>query len=231
MADRGRGTTRHSGRPARVMLVDDHPIVRQGLASLIAAEPDLEVCAQAPDESSAWQLLARTRPDVVVVDLALKEGSGIELIRRIKAEYPETGILVVSMHDEMYLVERAFRAGAWGYVTKHEASDSVLQALRNLLDGQIYLSPSVSPSLLRRLMSGGASAEPSLLSTLSDREMQVFMMIGSGLEAQEIADRLHLSVKTIESYQAHIKTKLNLKNSRRLVQFAIHWNLTQQGER
>jgi DNA-binding NarL/FixJ family response regulator len=210
-------------RPARILLVDDHPLVRQGLASLISAEPDLEVCGEASGEPAAWNLLLNHSPDLVIIDLTLEKGSGIDLIRRIRSEYPDIALLVVSLHDEVYFIERALRAGAWGYLTKQEALDKVLVAIRQLLSGQVYLSDRLSPGLLRRLMSGARDEGDSTLSALSDREMQVFLMIGSGLGAQEIADKLQLSVKTIETYQAHVKEKLNLKGSRQLVQYAVRW--------
>jgi DNA-binding NarL/FixJ family response regulator len=224
----GDGERQGAGSPARILLVDDHQIVRQGLASLIAQEPDLEVCGEAADESSAWKLVSTLKPDVVIVDLTLERGSGIDLIRRIRADHPDVAILVLSMHHEIFFIERALRAGAWGYLTKQEASDNVLQAIRRLLNGQVYLSDRLSPVLLRRLMSGTPDAGDPILSSLSDREMQVFMMIGAGHGTQEIADKLQLSVKTIETYHAHLKEKLNLKGIRQLVQYAVRWTVSRQ---
>ncbi len=217
---------RPAGTRAQVLLVDDHPIVCQGLAALIDAQPDLLVCGQAADEPGAWEQIRTRRPDVVVVDLSLKKGSGIDLIKRLRAEYPQIAALVLSMHDESYYVERALRAGAWGYLTKGEASDKVLIAIRALLEGKVYLSDRLSPTLLKKLLSGepGDGAD-SPVGCLSDRELEVFLLIGAGLGAQEIAAKLHLSIKTIETYQAHIKGKLNLRDTRKLVQFAIRWAL------
>jgi len=212
------------GRRSKVLLVDDHPIVREGLARLIRQEPDLEVCGEAPDEPAAWALIIAHSPEVVVVDLSLRSGDGLELIKRIRGEFPKIAILVLSMHDELYFIERSLRAGAWGYLTKQEASDKVLTAIRTVLGGQIFVGDRLSPALLKRLLDGGAE-EDSIIGHLSDRELQVFQLIGSGHGTQEIAAALHLSVKTIETYQAHIREKLNLKDSRKLVQFAVRWTV------
>jgi len=212
---------------AQVLLVDDHPIVCQGLAALIDEQPDLRVCGQAADEPGAWEQIRTHRPDIVVADLSLRKGSGIDLIKRVRGEYPQMAVLVLSMHDESYYVERALRAGAWGYLTKGEASDKVLVAIRALLEGKIYLSDRLSPTLLKKLLSGATDdGGDSPVGRLSDRELEVFLFIGSGMGGQEIASKLHLSIKTIETYQAHIKEKLSLKDTRKLVQFAIRWALT-----
>jgi len=225
-ADRSRMTTR-----TKVLLVDDHPIVRQGLARLIAQEPDLEVCGEAADEGTAWSQVGAHEPGLVLVDLSLKTGNGLELIKRIRSGYPEMPILVISMHDEVFYVERALRAGASGYLTKEEAGDNVLLAIRKILEGEIYLSDRLSPTIIKRLLSGNGGAEESPISRLSDRELEVFQLIGQGLAAQEIADRLHLSFKTIETYQAHIKEKLGLRDIRKLVQYAVRWAMEHQEPR
>jgi DNA-binding NarL/FixJ family response regulator len=209
----------------KVLLVDDHPIVREGLARLIVQEDDLEVCGEAADENTAWSLVTAHEPGMVLVDLSLKTGNGLELIKRIRGAYAEMPILVISMHDEIFYVERALRAGASGYLTKEEAGDNVLVAIRKLLNGDIYLSERLSPTIIRRLLSGSGGSEDSPISRLSDRELEVFQMIGQGLAAQEIADRLHLSFKTIETYQAHIKEKLGLRDIRKLVQYAVRWEM------
>jgi len=222
------GTTAvRSGQTFRIALVDDHPIVREGLARLIQQEPDLSVCAEASDEPAAWDAITKHQPDLVIVDLSLRSGDGIDLIKRIRGTYPKIAVLVLSMYDESHYVERALRAGAWGYLTKLEASDKVLVAIRRLLSGAFYISDRLSPNFLKRLLSTPGK-EDSIISDLSDREWQVFRLIGSGHGVQEMAADLHLSVKTIETYQAHIKEKLNLKNTRKLVQFAIRWALTQE---
>jgi DNA-binding NarL/FixJ family response regulator len=208
-----------------VLIVDDHPIVRQGLAQLIMQEPDLHVCGEAEDEATALGLVARLSPQLVIVDLSLKSGDGLDLIKALRTNYPAIPVLVLSMHDEIHFVERALRAGALGYLTKQEASTKILPAIRQVLGGAIFLSDQVSPSLLKRLLSGEADEEEPVLALLSNRELQVFRLIGEGFGTQEIAAKLNLSVKTIETYQAHIKDKLDLRDSRKLVQFAIRWTL------
>jgi len=211
-----------------VVLVDDHPIVRQGLAQLLRQEPDLHVCGEAEDEESALRLVRELSPQLVIVDLSLKAGDGINLIRMLKAERPAVPILVLSMHDEIHYIERALRAGALGYLTKQEASMKILPAIRQVLRGEIFLSDHVSPNLVKRLLSGEAAEGEPVVARLSNRELQVFRLIGEGLGTQEIATRLSLSVKTIETYQAHIKDKLLLPDSRKLVQFAVRWTISNQ---
>jgi DNA-binding NarL/FixJ family response regulator len=211
-----------------VVLVDDHPIVRQGLAQLLGQEPDLRVCGEAEDEAAALRLVAELSPQLVIVDLSLKSGDGIDLIKNLRAGHPSIPILVLSMHDESHFVERALRAGALGYLTKQEASTKILPAIRQVLRGEIFLGDQVSPRLVKRLLSGEPGEDEPIVGCLSDRELQVFRLIGDGLGTQEIADRLNLSIKTIETYQAHIKDKLNLRDSRKLVQFAIRWALENQ---
>lgn len=213
-----------------VVIVDDHPVVRQGLAQLLMQEPDLHVCGEAEDESTAVRLVAETKPQLVIVDLSLKSGDGIDLIKALRFAHPGLPILVLSMHDEIHYVERALRAGALGYLTKQEASTKVLAAVRHVLQGEIFLSDRVSPSLLKRLLSGDSHEREPVVGRLSEREMQVFRLIGDGLSTQEIADRLSLGAKTIETYQANIKGKLELRDSRKLVQFAIRWTLAQESK-
>ena len=210
-----------------VVIVDDHPIVRQGLAQLLMQEQDLHVCGEAEDESTAVRLVTDMQPQLVIVDVSLKSGNGIGLIKVLRSAHPDLPILVLSMHDEIHYVERALRAGALGYLTKQEASTKVLAAVRQVLRGEIFLSDQMSPSLLKRLLSGPADEREPVDGRLSDREMQVFRLIGDGLGTQEIAGRLNLSAKTIETYQAHIKDKLELRDSRKLVQFAVRWALEQ----
>ena len=210
-------------KPTRVLLVDDHPIVRQGLARLISHEADLDVCGEAGDVPSAIQAVNDLKPDVVVADLSLKEGSGIDLIKTLGTQSSEIPILVLTMHEESFYAERALRAGARGYLTKQEASDKILTAIRQVVRGDIYVSERLSPKLLKRLISGAPDEEDPLVSRLSDRELQVFLMIGEGHGTQQIASQLNLSVKTIETYRAHLKEKLDLRDARELVQYAIRW--------
>lgn len=216
----------------RIVLADDHPLVRQGLAQLLAREPDLHVCGEAEDEATAVRLVAEQAPDLVIVDLSLKNGSGLDLIKTLHETHPDVAILVLSMHDEVHHVERSLRAGALGYLTKQEAGDKVLTAIRHVLRGEMYLSDGVSPNLIRKLLAGPPQGREPVAGRLSEREIQVFRLIGQGLGTQEIATHLGLSVKTIETYQAHIKDKLELRDSRKLIQSAVRWVLSQDaGER
>jgi DNA-binding NarL/FixJ family response regulator len=208
----------------RVMIVDDHPIVRRGLADVIACQPDLEVCGEAAGVADAVDEVGRTRPDVVVIDLALKDGHGIELIEQIKARDEHAKMLVSSMHDETLFAERALRAGAMGYVSKQEPTENLLEAIRHVLRGEIYLSSRMTGRLLRHLRDGGVvGADP--IAGLSDREIQVFEMIGQGLTTRQIARNLGLSPKTVETHRQKVKDKLNLKNSAELNRRAVQWVL------
>jgi DNA-binding NarL/FixJ family response regulator len=208
----------------RVLLVDDHPIVCEGLAQKINGEPDLMVCGQARDAHAALEAIEKLRPDIAVVDIALGDTSGIELIKDIKVRHPKLPTLVLSMHDEALYAERSLHAGAKGYVMKQEEPEVLLRAIRQILCGQIYLSEKVKDAIVNRL--GGNLPEgeiTTLAQQLSDRELQVFQLIGDGYATHEIADRLHLSVKTVASHRENIKKKLNVKTIEELSRFAIHW--------
>ena len=205
----------------KILLVDDHPILRQGLALLINQEKDLEVCGQFEDAGKALDAVNNLKPDAAIVDISLKGSSGIELLKNIKVQFPKLLVLVLSMHDESLYAERALRAGASGYIMKQEATDQVLVALRKVLNGEIYLSEKMSSKLMHQLVSGRATDAGSLMERLSDRELEIFGLIGEGRGTRQIAEQLHLSVKTIESHRAHIKEKLNLKNATELVHRAI----------
>lgn len=215
-------------RRARIVLVDDHPIVRHGLAQVISREPDMEVCGEASNAGEAIQLIAASLPDLVVVDLTLQDGDGIELIKDIKARHEPIKMLVSSMHDETLYAERALRAGAAGYINKAASREQVTGAIRQVLRGKIYLSDSVSNRLLQRVVDRGDDVTQSPVEKLSDRELAVFDMIGQGLSTRQIAERLHLSVKTIETYREHIKSKLNLAKSSELIRHAVRWQLEQK---
>ena len=214
---------------ARVMLVDDHPIVRQGLANLIEDEEDLTVCAQVESAEGALAAMETSRPDVIVIDVALGERSGLELVKDVRARWPEMPMLVLSMHDELLYAERSLRAGARGYIMKQEATEKVMEGIRKVLDGELYVSERMAARLMSRAVSdrGGASSGEKLnpLSRLSDRELEVFTMIGHGLGTREIAQRLILSIKTVEAHREHIKEKLNLKNGNELMRFAVQYTL------
>lgn len=207
----------------RVLLIDDHPILRRGLGQLINHEADMTVCGEAEDAPKAFELVGTLRPDVAVVDISLKSGNGIEFIKNVKARYPELPILVLSMHDESLYAERALRAGGLGYIMKEEAIEQVLVAIRRVLTGEIFLSDKMKSKMLQQLANGRTKAIVSPIEHLTDRELEVFRLIGEGHSTRQIAGELHLSVRTVEAYREYIKAKLNLKNSTELVQHAFHW--------
>lgn len=210
----------------RVLLVDDHPVMRRGLKQVINAEEDLEVCGEAGDLIEAVQQVASLTPDLVVIDISLGDGgNGIELIKEIKAQFPEMGMLVASMHDESLFAERVLRAGARGYISKDEPAEALIKALRNVLAGQIALSPGMTERLLFQMATNGKEPSRSPIEKLSDRELEVFEMIGHGLSTKQIAAKLELSPKTIETYREHIKTKLNLDHGSELSRHAVQWVL------
>jgi DNA-binding NarL/FixJ family response regulator len=206
----------------RVFLVDDHPIVRHGMAQLVAAEADLAVCGDAADAASALEAIAAADPGVIILDVSLGATSGIDLIRELKQRAPHAAVLVVSMHDEELYAERALRAGASGYVMKHEATQSILRAIRSVAAGGVFVSEAVSARLLGRWAAGGAS-DASPLGKLSNRELHVLELIGRGMGTRAIAEQLQVSVKTVESYRARLKDKMNLRSGTELTRFAVHW--------
>ncbi len=212
----------------KVFVVDDHPIVRQGLAQMVNREDDLMVCGEAEDASTVLQAIVSVKPDILIVDISLNGPDGLELLKNIRTRYPSLPVLILSMHDESIYAERALRAGANGYIMKHEAAEKVLGAVRQILNRETYVSDRVASKILQRYISGSDSPKSSPLSDLSDRELEVFRLIGIGHSTRMIAEELHLSVKTVESYQAHIKDKLSLKNGRELVQHAIQWALSEK---
>ena len=211
------------GRTARVFLVDDHPIVREGLSQLIDRDPRLQVCGDAPSPASAMRLIRDTRPDVVVTDLYFPQGSGLDLIKEIRAAFPQLPVLVLSVRDESIYAESALHAGAGGYVMKDEAGERIRDAIHKVLDGEVYLSETISRGILHKFVhrSPGAAASPA--QSLSDRELQVFEMIGQGLGISDIARALHLSPKTIETHRSKIKVKLDLNDATELRRQAIQW--------
>lgn len=207
----------------RILIVEDHPIMRSGLVQLITTEKDLVVVGQFEEAGSAFGSIEKLQPDVAIIDLSLKASSGLELVKSIKAAYPKLIMLVLSMYDETIYAERVLRAGAAGYVMKQEATDRVLVALRKVLAGGIYLSERMSSKFMHQLVGGGIKNANggSLIERLSDRELEVFGLIGEGRGTRQIAEQLHLSVKTVESHRAHIKEKLNLRSATELVHRAI----------
>jgi DNA-binding NarL/FixJ family response regulator len=211
----------HSMRERRVFIADDHPIVRQGLAQLIEHEPDLTVCGEAASVAEAQASLTQIRPDVVIVDLSLHDSDGLELIKDIRAAHGQLPVLVLSMHDEKIYAERLLSAGANGYIMKQAPADQLLVALRRVLAGGIYVSEQVGASMIERFAVGGLRRNADPIERLSNRELQVLNLIGRGRSTREIADQLHLSIKTVESHRQRIKKKLNLSTSPQLVQFAV----------
>lgn len=215
--------------PANVLIVDDHAFLRRGLAQIIDDLPEVTVCGEAGGVSETLEQIRRTQPDIVVVDISLADGNGLELTREIKSNWPDIKILVSSMHDEALMAERALRAGALGYVSKSDDVDAFITALRRVRDGQVYLSPRMTDRLLTRVVAGGAEPSRSPLEKLSDRELEVFELIGRGLSTKQIAAQLDLSRKTVETYREHIKSKLNLRNGTELTRHAVQWVLERSG--
>lgn len=213
----------------RILLIDDHPIMRHGLAQLIRAESDLEVCAEAGSAAEGLTLIEARKPDLVIVDLTLPDKHGLELIKDIQALHPATLILVLSMHDEALYAERALRAGARGYVMKETAADNLIKACRRVLDGGIYLSDKMAGVMLE-LVTGhrNKQAPASPLERLTDRELEVLQLIGQGKGTRNIADLLHVSVRTIDAHRAHIKDKLQLPDGNALVRYAVRWMESQK---
>ena len=205
----------------RIFLVDDHPIVRQGLALLINNEPDLAVIGEGEDAYGALHLIREKKPDVVLLDVSLRDSDGIELLKELKSYNPDLPVLMLSMHDESLYAERALRAGARGYVMKQEAPQVLLSAIRKVLDGDVYVSERMSATLLQRMIGGKKAAGGLPMDRLTDRELEIFRMIGSGLSVKQIAQKLFLSAKTVEAHREHMKEKLSLKSSAELLRFAI----------
>jgi DNA-binding NarL/FixJ family response regulator len=209
---------------ARILVVDDHAIVRQGLMQLINRESDMCVCGDAETAADALKLIALLSPDVAIVDVSLKEDSGLELVKDIRIRHPKLAVLILSMHDETFYAERFLRAGARGYIMKEVATEKLLIALHRVLAGEVYLSERMSSRILHKLVDGsGVAPIRATVDVLSDRELEVFSLIGLGLGTRDIAKRLHVSVKTVEAHRAHIKEKLNLQGATELLQQAIQW--------
>jgi DNA-binding NarL/FixJ family response regulator len=206
----------------KVLIVDDHPVVREGLAMHLATQPDLEVCGEAEDLPGALALLASTRPDVAIIDISLKNSNGIELIRRIKDRDHAVGILVWSMYPENLYAERALRAGAQGYLNKGQATHHVLEAVRAVLQGRVYVSGIMAEQLLQRVV-GRKPEERSAMDSLSDRELEAFQLIGEGLTTEMIAEQMRVSPKTVETFRARIKEKLGINSLSELIQRAAQW--------
>ena len=211
----------------KVLLVDDHPLVRLSLREVLRREPGMLVCGEAEDRDQALEIAAATQPDLAVVDLTLKSSSGLDLIKDFKERFPSLQVLVLSMHDELLHAERAIRAGARGYITKHEAAKKIMVAIQTVLSGQIYWSERAAAQVASKVArSHGHSNTDSPMDILADRELQVFELLGAGQSTRQIAAALHINVSTVETYRARIKEKLNLEDSLSLLQYAIRWHLS-----
>ncbi|MFP4362929.1 MAG: response regulator transcription factor [Spirochaetia bacterium] len=208
----------------KVVLVDDHPIVRQGLAQLIDSEEDLQIVGEAQDRSSALDVIHEKQPDIALVDLTLKNSNGIELIKDLKSIKPDLPVLVLSLHDENVYAERVIRAGAKGFIMKAEATETLLDAIRTVLRGGVYLSSKMKEAVLSHAFAP-QDRKRGPLDALSDREFEVFQYIGDGKDTKEIAEGLFLSTKTVETYKSHIRSKLGLKNTTELIQYAVKWKV------
>jgi DNA-binding NarL/FixJ family response regulator len=207
----------------RVFLVDDHPMVREHLAALLEREPDLTVCGEAEDAPTALSRIGQLSPQLVIMDISLKKSHGLELLKDLKTLHPKLPVLILSMHEESLYAERFIRAGALGYITKQEATRNILSAVRKVLSGQVYLSERMSERLMRQMVGGRSETPQSPVETLTDRELEVFQMIGRGFGTRRIAAELRIGIKTVESYRARIKEKLNLTDGDQLLQHAIQW--------
>jgi DNA-binding NarL/FixJ family response regulator len=210
-------------RKHRILIVDDHPIFRQGIGQVINHEADLVVCGEAETSHEALEAIQALKPDLVILDITLKGINGIELMKLIKLASPATRALVLSMHDESLYAERALRAGARGYVMKQEASSQVVTAIRKVLNGELYISPTMGSQMIRKVVEGASGTSRSAVETLSNRELEVLQLMGRGNGTRQIAAELKLSIKTIESHRAHIKEKLDFRTAPQMVRFAVEW--------
>jgi DNA-binding NarL/FixJ family response regulator len=217
-------------KKTRVFIVDDHPVVRDGLTTIINHEQDLNVCGQADDAPEALKAIDELKPDVVVVDISLKSSNGIELTKSINARHTNLFVIVLSLHDESVYAERSLLAGAKAYLMKDAASESIIKAIRTVLSGEIYVSDKISKKFLHTIAGNKAVTTKTQIESLSDRELEIFRLIGEGLKASQIAKQLHLSTKTIETYRLRIKEKLNLPNAAELLQYSIKWAKSQDRE-
>ncbi|MGO8765017.1 MAG: response regulator [Limisphaerales bacterium] len=207
----------------RILVVDDHPMMRQGLAQLVGAEPDLAICGEAANAEQAIDTIRVSKPDLVLADISLPGKNGLELIKDFQAIQPELPVLVISMHDESLYAERVLRAGGRGYIMKQEGGEKLMAAIRQVLDGKIYVSEKMSAGILESLSGRRANTETASVEMLTDREFEVFQLIGRGKSSRDIAEQLHLSIKTIDAHRTNIKTKLKLNSAAELVRFSARW--------
>ncbi len=217
-------TENKSTRPRKVLIVDDHELMRMALVRLIEHDEDFTVCGEAEDVPGALKAIEQHKPDIALVDISLKKSHGIELIKDIRTRWPKLPVLVLSMHDESFYAERVLRAGGRGYITKTEASTKVLEGLREVLAGKIYISQDMTSKMLSQLVGTKTGDVSFPIDTLSDREFEVFELIGQGLQSRQIAQQLHLSVKTVDAHREHIKNKLGLETATDLLMYALQWS-------
>ncbi len=215
------------GQKTRIFLVDDHPLVREWLTNLIHQQLDLVVCGEAETAPEAYEAILRLRPDMAIVDISLKSGSGIELIKGLSTFRPPVAVIVLSMHDESLYAERALRAGARGYIMKRETTKKIIAAIRQVLEGKLYVSDKLSALFTQKFLGGAPTAPASPVEQLSDRELEVFQLLGQGCETRQIAASLHVSMKTVQAFCARIKEKLRLSNATELLREAVRWHESQ----
>lgn len=225
-----KATLKIKDKKTRIFIVDDHPILRQGLTQIINFEEDMITVGDAGNASDAEQGIEKTKPDIVIMDISLEGTSGLELTKNILVKHPNMLVLVISMYDESVYVERVLRAGAKGYLTKREASNQIILAIRKVLGGDIYVSDKWKDKLMHKFVGRAKAANDSMAVSLSDRELEVLQLTGQGYSTRLIAEKLYVSIKTIESHFANIKIKLDLKNSHELIQYAVKWNLSEDSE-
>jgi DNA-binding NarL/FixJ family response regulator len=226
---KGKVKTAKAPSKKRILIVDDHPMMREGLRQLIEREADLEVCGEAEDAVAALSLAESTSPDIAVVDITLRSSNGLELIKDLHIRAPKTAVLVLSMHDESLYAERVLRAGGRGYIMKQEGGKKIVEAIRRVLSGAVYVSDNISARILDSF--SGRTQNKSAVESLTDREFEVFQLIGEGLSTTEMADKLHVSVKTIEVHRVNIKAKLNIATAQELIRFAVRWLESDEGRR
>jgi DNA-binding NarL/FixJ family response regulator len=214
-------------RKKRIFIVDDHPLVREWLGNLINQQPDLKVCGEGGTASDGIKLIAAAKPHVAIVDPFMRGVSGIELIKNIKANCPEVAVIVLSVHDELFYIERALRAGAWGYIMKRDATENVLQAIRCVLEGKLYLSADIAAMMAQKFAEGKPPATSSPGELLSRRELEVFQWLGRGRGTRQIAEEMHVSFRTVQSFCARIKEKLKVSNANELLREAVRWDESQ----
>jgi DNA-binding NarL/FixJ family response regulator len=219
-----------TGKKTQVLIVDDHPVVRDGLVTIINHEQDFNACGQADDAARALKAIAELKPDVVVADISLKSSDGIELTKSIKVRYPRLPVIVFSVHDESIYAERALRAGAHAYMMKETVSENIVKAIRTVLNGEIFVSEKISKKFLHKIAGDKTGTARTPIDNLSDRELEIFRLIGEGYKASQIAKQLHLSIKTIETYRTRIKEKLGLVNASELLRYSIRWAKSQDRE-